>query len=153
VEYRWQTLPNLMGLPRSTAYVGYSKVVGCLLGVVPAAAILLIGLTVQPGDQEVFSGSLGFWVTMAWFGVFLHLVSFLSLYVKWGALPLAIAIMFIVYLGFSMFIAVTMLVVRGGMGTSFSDGTLEVGVIIVAIALMALMQLATRDRLTRLAAR
>jgi len=152
VEYRWQTLPNLMGLPRSAAYIGYSKVVGCMLGVVPAATILLIGLAVLPGHQEIFEGSLGFWVTMAWFGVFLHLISFLSLYVKWGALPLAIAIMFLGYFGFLMFSGIMMLVFQGPMG-ALSDGTIEVVLIMIAIALVAVIQLATRDRLTRLAAR
>ena len=104
-EIRLQTMSALLMLPRSIPYIGYSKAVGGLLGLLPAAFWLLFC-----GVVAVMSG----WLTgpygrvdylndvvlnpMIWLGVlvvslFLHLTTLLSLFVKWGALPLAFLIM------------------------------------------------------------
>lgn len=92
-EIRGQTMVSLLTLPRSISEISYSKVLGCALGLVPA--LLWIGidfLAFVPNGldklAEVISGP-QFWVMSLITMVFLHLVVLLSLFVKWGALPLA----------------------------------------------------------------
>jgi hypothetical protein len=108
-EIRLQTMSALLMLPRSVAYIGYSKTIGCLLGLLPGVSWLvicwMIALTngwFDPFSYNSYSGR-GFleevvfnpavWVTFLGVSVFLHLTTLLSLFVKWGALPLAFLIM------------------------------------------------------------
>jgi hypothetical protein len=91
-EIRLQTLSSLMMLPRSIAYVAYSKLAGMLLGAVPTLAfVLLDSLLTTPTYEDWLEVAVhpGFWFPVVMFTVFLHLVVLLSLFVKWGALPLA----------------------------------------------------------------
>lgn len=110
-EIRLQTMSALLMLPRSIPYLGYSKLAGCLLGLVPGLSWLVIcgviaitndwfrGLySHQPNGygnsfllDVVFNP--GIWGSLLAFSIFLHLTTLLSLFVKWGALPLAFLIM------------------------------------------------------------
>jgi len=95
-EIRMQTMVNLLTLPRSIAYVAYSKVLGCACGLLPGLAWLGIDVTCLlpnglPQAAEAIA-SPAFWVAAVVLTVFLHLTVLLSLFVKWGALPLAIFI-------------------------------------------------------------
>ncbi len=97
-EVRAQTLSSLMMLPVSIAYLGYSKVGGALLGLTASLLVLL-------ADSFMLTGSLkdwlevafhpGLWFPLVMYSIFLHLVVLLSLFVRWGALPLAIFVMFL----------------------------------------------------------
>jgi len=92
-EIRWQTMSALLTLPRSIEYVAYSKVAGCLLALVPTAVAVLIDTLFLPeGPHAIFTaiGHPAFWTGVLIVSIFLHLVVLLSLFVKWGALPLAI---------------------------------------------------------------
>jgi len=96
-EVRLQTLSSLMMLPRSIPYLAYSKTLGCLLGLVPSVACLFLGLLLIPDIQLdwLLETSLDpfTWGVLLALTIFLHLVALLSLFVRWGALPLAIVVM------------------------------------------------------------
>lgn len=96
-EVRLLTLSSLLMLPRSIPYLAYSKAVGCLMGLFPALFCLVLGALLLPGIST--SEALEFLIDPVVWGfvlslmIFLHLVALLSLFVKWGALPLAIFLM------------------------------------------------------------
>ncbi len=98
-EVKWGTLPNLALLPCSVTWICLSKVAGCLLALLPALATLM-GLYALFPDRvrpltEVFSEPVA-WMLLMQFAVLLHLAAFCSLWVKWGAPALAVAILLIV---------------------------------------------------------
>ena len=90
-EIKWKTLSAVMMLPVSTASVAWSKVAGCALRAGPRHVLFPDRLSDCP---QRFSGlgtaltSSGWWLAI-FIQRFLHLSAFLSLIVKWGALPLA----------------------------------------------------------------
>lgn len=97
-EVKWQTLPALVMLPHSTAWIAYSKVGGCLLGLIPAFVWSLVGMIVGGAELGELMNSLddpGTWFGIFQFFLFLHLTAYLSLVIKWGALPLSFAIVYI----------------------------------------------------------
>ncbi len=97
-EIRLQTLSSLLMLPRSIGYVAYSKLTGMLLGALPTLLFVIVdSVLVAPNAEEWFKvvGHPGFWFPVILYTVFLHLVVLLSLFVKWGALPLAFFVMLI----------------------------------------------------------
>jgi len=106
-ELRWNTWPTLRMLPKSLPELVYTKVAGCLFTLGPALVYMGLGAMMHPGGFIDFCGDFftepGFWVAVFVFGFFLHLTAFLSLYVKWGALPLAIGMMFFGLVFFQMF--------------------------------------------------
>ncbi|QDU78781.1 ABC-2 family transporter protein [Polystyrenella longa] len=97
-EVRWQTLSVLVMLPQSIPQIAYQKIAGCLWGLVPILSFLLLGCALAPENvfeflENVFfdeSGFFGIIMFLSGCVAFLHLVVYLSLYVKWGALPVAI---------------------------------------------------------------
>lgn len=95
-EIRMQTMVNLLTLPRSIGYVAYSKVLGSLLGLAPGALWVAIDvLGFLPRGPELAIDAVthpAFWVSVVVLNLFLHLTVLLSLFVKWGALPLAFLI-------------------------------------------------------------
>ncbi len=110
-EIRLQTMSSLLMLPRTIPYLAYSKAVGCLIGLLPAACYLALTAGVMavsgmlPGQARMmaYDDPLALFLSVVtnpnlWAGLlvvsfFLHLTALLSLFVKWGALPLAIAVM------------------------------------------------------------
>ena len=96
-EVRLLTLSSLLMLPRSIPYLAYSKALGCLIGLLPSLLCLALGALLLPGVES--KRALEFLIEPYLWGVvlsvviFLHLVALLSLFVKWGALPLAMALM------------------------------------------------------------
>jgi len=82
-EVRMQTFSSLLMLPRSLVYLSYTSALGCLLSLVPTVSCYFL---VRPF-------SLGFFGVLYGVIVFLHLVVLLSLFVRWGALPLAVVLM------------------------------------------------------------
>ena len=109
-EVRWKTLSSLMMLPISVRELAYRKVAGALLGTLPLLVCFIVGLMLVPKDvgdffNEMFRHPQGFEmlaVMILQFVLFLHLTAFLSLVLKRGALPLAIAIH---YVGGMLFMA------------------------------------------------
>lgn len=96
-EVRLQTLSSLLMLPRSIPYLAYTKALGCVLGLLPSIICLCLGTLLLPGvDVSTAMETLidpFTWGIILGVTIFLHLVALLSLFVKWGALPLAIFVM------------------------------------------------------------
>lgn len=116
-EIRLQTLSSLMMLPRSIAYVAYSKLSGMLLGALPTLLFVVAdSVLVSPNSEEWFkvASHPGFWFPIVMFTVFLHLVVLLSLFVKWGALPLAFFMMLITMYCCPIFFILVMISSEGG---------------------------------------
>jgi len=97
-EIRWQTMSALLTLPRSIEYVAYSKVGGCVLGLVPAVLIAIVDICLLPPEGPGYLidalGQPGVWLAVLVVSTFLHFVVLMSLFVKWGALPLAFVLTF-----------------------------------------------------------
>lgn len=111
-EIRWKTLSTLVIIPVSLSEIAYRKVLGCLRGLFPLFVYFALGAFLSPdhlgrffahmGDSS--TGLMAFLLAVAQYVFFLHLAAYLSLVVKRGALPLAMAIH---YFGF-IFIALPM---------------------------------------------
>ncbi len=144
-ERKWKTLSSLAMLPISTRRMAYQKVLGCLVALAPAICYMMLGLVFVSGDflewmrdrsvrpmHMHYDDALLLGLAYAFFqGVlFLHLVVWLSLYLKRGALPLAIAIHFVVH----MFLAIVMAALAGGDG----EGVLVILMIASAVGSVVL---------------
>lgn len=105
-EIRWQTWSNLVLLPESISKIAIQKIVGTLPTFAPGIVIFLFGAVMAPRFVEDFFEELfdevGLWWFMSQYILGVHIVVLMSLVVKWGALPLGIAI---VFLGNALFIA------------------------------------------------
>lgn len=129
-ETRWKTLSNLAMLPTSLNAIAVQKLAGCLLGVLPAACLYCVGMLLTPTASVEFYSELipspWFYVAIAHLVLFWVLIAWVSLQVKWGALPLALAIMilgtFFVYSGVMM--SFWMLAMTG-MGTNIDSDFAE----------------------------
>lgn len=109
-ERQWKTLSSLAMLPMSMRRIAYQKLLGCLPSLLPALIYLALGavcVAVSPEpdgfvefrwSRWTFDGVLAVAFSVAQCVLFLHLVAWLSLYLKRGALPSAIAIYFVLAL-------------------------------------------------------
>jgi hypothetical protein len=110
-EHQAQTLSTLAMLPKSIACIAYEKMFGILPSLLAAGAYLAFSLPLVANSVQRQMGSTSgqeeFWMVFIFLTtqslLFLHLVATLSLYVKRGALPLSIALQFLLYL-FAMFV-------------------------------------------------
>jgi ABC-type transport system involved in multi-copper enzyme maturation permease subunit len=152
-EVRWKTLSSLITLPMSVSHIAYRKVVGALIGTLPLLAVFALGVILVPekwGDffDTIFREPSAFGmlaVAFLQYILFLHLTAFLSLVIKRGALPLAIAIQ---YLGGSFFLGIvsTVFMMAGGVGT------LSFMLCIICLVLIVILHRAIGYRLVRVAA-
>lgn len=96
-EVRLQTWSTLLMLPRSVPYLAYTKALGCLLGLCPSIACLCLSTLLIPGIEPATALQVLIdpftWGIVLMIAIFLHLVALLSLFARWGALPLAIVMM------------------------------------------------------------
>lgn len=99
VERQWNTLVSTAMLPHSMAYIAYTKILGCLLGTLPAFFYMMLGVFLSLNEMRYDSGLVlaepGFWMTCVEILFFWHLTAYLSTYIKWGALPLAFVLMWV----------------------------------------------------------
>lgn len=99
VEIQWKTLVSTAMLPHSMAYIAYSKLLGCLLSVLPAFFYLVLGVLFSINEMSYDAGMIfaepGFWMMCVEIMFFWHLTALLSTYIKWGALPLAFILMWV----------------------------------------------------------
>ncbi len=93
-EVRGQTLASLVMLPRSTVEVFYSKLFGAMLGAYPAFIVFVVANVIghentaeflRPRDPGPFC--------IAHFLLVPHLAAVFAVWVRWGAVPLAIGTM------------------------------------------------------------
>jgi len=96
-EVRLQTWSTLVMLPRSVPYLAYTKALGCFLGLCPSIACLCLSTLLIPNLEPETAIQIAIdpftWGIVLMFAIFLHLVALLSLFARWGALPLAIVMM------------------------------------------------------------
>ena len=95
-ERKYRTLGVTLGFPIPAWRIVLEKLAGCSLGLLPAVGWLLIGIQI---DELVFLDLIvdyRTWIAGLVYLVLVHLVLLLSLYVRWGALPLAVAVLVIV---------------------------------------------------------
>lgn len=152
-EIKWRTLSTLMMLPQSTASIVWSKVAGCVLALFPAVFYFVLGCLASP---KAFSNVLeglaegGVWVGILVFIVFLHMTALLSLFVKWGALVLAIALLFASYMFCITPIALFSFYVRG---PGPDKDVILVGFLLFLSVIIVAMQFAIGERLRIVAAK
>jgi len=99
-EYRAKTLPALFLLPRRMQEIVYAKIVGNVLALGPALIWFIVGAVLWSEHIPEFLEALtrkpeiffAICLIAAEVVAALHLVAFLSLVVKWGAVPLAIGV-------------------------------------------------------------
>jgi hypothetical protein len=123
-EVRWKTLSSLVTLPISMRELAYRKVIGALKGTLPLLVAFVIGVTLVPDKIGEFLDELNrhpiglgmLAVVILQYILFVHLTAFLSLILKRGALPLAIAIQ---YVGGSFFLGILAFLFRGDSDTIF----------------------------------
>lgn len=91
-ELRGKTHASLMMLPYSAGHIAYAKIGGCLLGLLPAAFYFVLGYFIAPEAIDDFPDIIneaGAWWFFSMYVLGVHLTAFLSLVIRWGALPLA----------------------------------------------------------------
>lgn len=93
-ELKLQTWPALIMLPRSLPAVGYSKALGVIASLLPSLACLSLVYVTGCMRWEDIIDSFQYsevWVIYAMAFSLIHLTTLYSVFLKWGALPLAIA--------------------------------------------------------------
>jgi len=95
-ELRWNTWPMLVLLPDSLGRIVWQKVVGVLPTFLPAVILCAVGAFLSPSFlmdvlRKTFLEMQG-WFVLSQYVLGLYLVVLLSLVVKWGALPLGVAL-------------------------------------------------------------
>ncbi len=102
-EIRGKTLAGLLGLPIPVARIAYQKVGALLLSTAPVLLIAVVGVAYMAvNDSHDFDEALAakdFWLAIFFIGtqglLFLHLIAYLSLYLKRLSLAVAVAMMFV----------------------------------------------------------
>jgi hypothetical protein len=154
-EIRWKTLSSLAMLPVSVPELAYRKVAGTLAGTLPLLAGFVLGVLLVPKDvgdflNDMFTEPTAFGmfiVAILQFILFLHLTAYLSLIIKRGALPLAIAIQ---YLGGSFFMA--FLTIIFSLGGSGAPGAICLFAGMICVVMTVVLHCAIGLRLARAAA-
>jgi len=96
IELQEGTLAVTMLAPRPPSRVAAEKLAGGLLVLLPAAFWFWVAAAIDPHVLGLLVGEPATWFAIMLYGVFLHLTVLLSLYVRWGALPLAMAMMVVI---------------------------------------------------------
>lgn len=116
VEVQWNTMVSTAMLPQSMSKTAYSKVIGCLLSLVPVCFYLSIGFVLCIDEMLYDLGMVlsepGFWMMFIEVLFFWHLTALLSTYIKWGALPLAFVLMWVGNMFF--FFSASLITLGGG---------------------------------------
>ena len=95
-ERKYGTLPVTLGFPLPTWRIVLEKLAGGALGLLPVIAWFSIATRIDESVFQELATDYRTWIVGLVYLVLVHLVVLLSLYVRWGALPLALALMLIV---------------------------------------------------------
>lgn len=103
-EIRDGTLSSLLTLPRSTMGIAYEKIAGCALALIPVSCFFGLSALLAPelffdALEEMFREPVSIWYSGCGLLFFYHLVAFLSLYLRWGALIAALGISAVLLVG------------------------------------------------------
>lgn len=98
-EVRQGTLPTLVLLPHPISRAAWAKAAGCLLVVIPPLLLFTVALGVSPLGVGTFLEQFVLtrhgWLAFVQVLLVLFLTAWLSLIVRWGALPLALGIVYV----------------------------------------------------------
>lgn len=153
-----QTLSSLYLLPRSINEIVYSKLSGALLGWLPAPVFGLFIIVLSPSLRE---GVYSMWRDASGGGIIIilmllfsalipHFAALFSLYVRWGAVALAIGVSICVYVGVAMAETLFMFCF-GGIGSS--PEVMISGIAIMLFSICVACQIAVLLRVQALATR
>lgn len=98
-ELRWKTWPGLVMLPVSIGQLARNKLLGVSPTFIPAVVVFIVGAVLAPGfltdlAREAFMTSRG-WYLMSQYALMVHVVLVFSLVIKWGALPMGLAVVIV----------------------------------------------------------
>jgi len=96
-EIKTQTLSTLILLPLSSARIVYTKILGCAIALFPALFWAALLLLLQPYESVKIVGHGIFWFVLFIVALLLSLTMYLSLYLKWGSLPAAFGIIWVLF--------------------------------------------------------
>lgn len=94
-ETRDHTLPILFLTPNNGMRIVYAKLLGGLLGAIPTVGLTLVlfwGLVMEGRWEDELVKLIS--ILVLFILVYLHLVTLMSLFLKWGAVPAAVGVMF-----------------------------------------------------------
>ena len=94
-EIRQQTLASLLMLPRSVPHIVYMKLMGCLTGLIPGMIALFTAFfRLAPSGNDLWDNldEPPVWWFIANMFLVIHLSAMLSLYLRWGAFAMSLAI-------------------------------------------------------------
>lgn len=146
-ELKWKTWPSIALLPWTTPGLTYSKLLGCVIGILPSAFYFFSGVSLAPdsfGDAiEEMVVSPSAWLMVSLYFLFLHMTAFLSLIIKWGALPLAFVL---------CYVGTWMLVIACVAGPTSSDEAILGFIAFLALGASCALHIAIIVKLRELAA-
>ena len=96
-EVRLRSLSAIILAPRSVPRIAWGKVSGCMLALLPCLFWLAVSASMDIEQTLDVLASPSSWWAVLQLATFLHLASLFSLYVSWGALPLALVATFFLY--------------------------------------------------------
>ncbi|MBT5020247.1 MAG: ABC transporter permease subunit [Planctomicrobium sp.] len=106
-ERKLGTLPTLLMLPQSVGQISYSKLLGCVIAIIPTVIALLITeyfvKRIGHGELVVYSQKMVLGISLLI--IMSHLTVLCSLIAKWGALPMAVGLTLIVGMVVTPFVA------------------------------------------------
>lgn len=135
-ELRWQTWSCLTLLPETITRVAIGKLAGVAPAFLPAIVVFIVGAFIAPKFFENYLVKKmlireGGWYWMLQYLLAVHVIVFLSLIVKWGAVPFGISI-----------VVVPNVIFMATAGRTASTGlllTIAAGTVLLAIALQWLI--------------
>jgi len=94
-EIRYQTLSALLMLPRSVPNLVYTKLAGCVFALLPGMVALVVAFTALSESKsalvEMIDEPAAWWFVANLF-LIVHLSALFSLYLRWGAFAMALAV-------------------------------------------------------------
>jgi hypothetical protein len=154
-ELKANTLPLLIMLPKTPIRIAIAKVACAVPTLLPALTYFLLGAVLNFEDFKwafdgIFTSWVG-WYCFVWFILFLHLATYTSLVVRWGALPLSIFLVF-----FSQMILIPLFTAVSwylfGVGSQNEDRMMAC-LLMVSVVAIAVLAYAIPRRLRKLAVR
>ena len=155
-EVRAGTLPTILLTPHTPGEIVRAKMRGDAAILAPAAVLLAVAACISPGEfgtllRQLLATRPG-WLMFAQFVLLLYLTAWLSLVVRWGALPLAIGLVYVLVPGIGYLLLTPIAASTGTYGSALVVWELVCFPLdVLAGAIILLLTPAIRRRLLALA--